>query len=99
MLDRGPMTLLLTIALTVITPDTNGPTGLQLAAALHAAPQVAGTLSFRTDTIRSVRCRALDEDPTEYRCRFKAWDPQRRWKKHSVIVALGKEEWVLLSLD
>ena len=93
------MTLLLTIALTVITPDTNGPTGLQLAAALHAAPQVAGPLSFRTDTIRSVRCRAFNEEPTEYRCRFKAWDARKRWKQHSAVVALGKEEWVLLSLD
>jgi len=72
---------------------------VELAAALHAAPQVAGSVSFRTDTIRSVRCRAFDEEPTEYRCRFKAWDAQGRWKRRSAIIALDKEGWVLLSLD
>ena len=94
------MTLLLTIALAVTAPDAPpGPSGVELAAALHAAPQVAGSVSFRTDTIRSVRCRAFDEEPTEYRCRFKAWDAQGRWKRRSAIIALDKEGWVLLSLD
>ena len=94
------MMLLSIMALAVTAPDApNGPSNVDLAAVLHAAPEVAGPVSFRTDTIRSVRCRAFNEEPTEYRCRFKAWDAQKRWKQHSAIVALGKEEWVLLSLD
>ncbi|GAA4752551.1 hypothetical protein GCM10023264_19360 [Sphingomonas daechungensis] len=92
--------LLLTIAVGVTAPSAaSGPSGAELAAALQAAPQVAGPVSFRTDTIRSLRCRAFEEEPTEYRCRFKAWDAQGRWKRHLVIVALDKDKWVLLSLD
>lgn len=94
------MMLLLTIALAATAPDAlSGPSGVELAAALHTAPQVAGPVSFRTDTIRSVRCRAFDEEPTEYRCRFKAWDVAGRWKRRSAVVALDKKGWVLLSLD
>jgi hypothetical protein len=92
--------LLLTIAVAATAPDSaSGPSGVELAAALQAAPQVAGHVTFRTDTIRCVRCRAFEEEPTEYRCRFKAWDAQGSWKRHSIIVALDKEGWVLLSLD
>jgi hypothetical protein len=91
---------LLTIAVAATAPGAlNGPSGLELAAAVNTAPQVAGPVSFRTDTIRSVRCRAFDEEPTEYRCRFKAWDADGGWKRRSAIVALDKEGWVLLSLD
>lgn len=94
------MTLLLTIALAVTAPGTpSGPSGVELAAALQAAPEVAGSVSFRTDTIRSVRCRAFDEEPTEYRCRFKVWEAEGRWKRRSAIVALNKNGWVLLLLD
>ena len=94
------MMLLLTIALAATAPDAlSGPSGAELTAALHAAPQVAGPVGFRTDTIRAVRCRAFDEEPTEYRCRFKAWFAEGRWKRGSAIVALDRGGWVLLSLD
>lgn len=94
------MMLLLNIALAATAPDAlGGPSGAELTAALHAAPQVAGPVSFRADTIRSVRCRAFEEEPTEYRCRFKARDADGHWKRRSAIVALDKGGWVLLSLE
>lgn len=93
------MMLLSIMALAVIAPEAPGPSNMDLAAVLHAAPEVSGHVNFRTDTIRSVRCRTFDEEPTEYRCRFKAWDAEVGWKRRSVIVARDKEGWVLLSLD
>jgi len=51
------MTLLLTIALAVTAPDAPpGPSGVELAAALHAAPQVAGSVSFRTPSGQREGC-------------------------------------------
>ena len=94
------MTLLHAIALAVTASGApNGPSDVELVAALGAAPRTSGPVSFRMDTIRSVRCRAFDEEPTEYRCRFKAWDAEGRWKLRSAIVAQDKEGWVLLSLN
>jgi len=92
--------ILLTIAVAAIEPASLvGPSSLELAAAIHAAPQIAGPVDFRTDTIRFLRCRAFDEEPTEYRCSFKAWFTDGRWKRRSAVVALDREEWVLLSPD
>lgn len=94
------MMLLSIMALAVTAPEApNGPSNMDLAAVLHGAPEVTGPVSFRRDTIRLVRCRAFNEEPTEYHCRFKAWDAQGRWERRSAIVARHKGGWVLLSLD
>lgn len=92
------MMLLLVLAITA-TGAVVGPSAVELASAINAAPGVAGTISFRTDTIQSVRCRPFEEEPTEYRCRFRAWDAAGRWKQRSAIVAEDRTGWVLLSLD
>jgi hypothetical protein len=90
----------LAVVLAATTPGApNAPSAGQLAAAIGAAPEVAGPVRFRTDTIRSIRCRAFEEEPTEFRCRFKAWANEGRWERRSVIVAIDKQGWLLLSLD
>lgn len=93
------MALLLTIALATTAPALNGPYARELTAAIYAAPEVAGPGSVRMETIQSVRCRAFDEDPTEFHCRFRARAKEGRWKRRSAIVALDGHGWVLLSLD
>ena len=93
------MMLLLTFALAATPPEArSGPSKAELAAAFDAAPEVMAPASMRADTIHSVRCRAFEEEPTEYRCRFKASDADGRLRRRSAIVALGKDGWVLLSL-
>ena len=95
------MLLLVTMALAATTPAAlSGPSAADIATAIHAAdPQVSGPVAFRTDTIRSLHCRAFEEEPTEYLCRFQAWATEGRWKRRSAIMALDRDGWVLLSLD
>lgn len=94
------MTFMLTIALAAtVAAAPSGPSASELAAAIHAAPEVAGPLGFRTDTIQSLRCRDFGEEPTEFQCRFQAWMTEGRWKRRSAVVALDGQGWVLLSLD
>ena len=94
------MTPLLMIALAAAAPDApDGPSAVELAAAIHAAPEVSGRMRFRIDTIQSLRCRAFEEEPTEYLCRFRAWAEDGRWRRRSAIVALDRRGWILLSLE
>lgn len=94
------MMLLLTFALAATNPDARGgPSPSELAVAIQGAPDVSGPVNFRTDTIRSLQCRAFEEERTEYRCRFRAWTIEARWKWRSAIVALDSQGWILVSLD
>jgi hypothetical protein len=94
------MTPLLLIALAAATPDApEAPSPGALAAAIRAGRDASGPVSFRIDAIRSLHCRAFEEDPTEYLCRFRARAIDGRWRRHSAIVALDRQGWLLLSLD
>ena len=93
------MMLLIALALATNLDADRGPSPSELSVAIQSAPEVSGPVKFRTDTIRSVRCRAFEEEPTEYRCRFQAWAIEGRWKRRSAVVALDGQGWVLLSLD
>lgn len=94
------MTPLLLMALAAAAPDAfDGPSAGELAAAIHAAPEVSGPVSFRIDTIQSLRCRAFEEEPTEYLCRFRARAIDGRWRRRSAIVAIDRQGWILLSLE
>ena len=94
------MMLLLTLVLAAIAPDAHvEPSAAELVATIDSSQDVSGPVSFRLDTIRSLRCRAFDEEPTERRCRFRAWAAEGRWIWYSAIVARDRKGWVLLSLD
>jgi hypothetical protein len=93
------MMLLFAIALAANLDADGGPSPSDLAEAIQSDPDVSGPVKFGTDTIRSLQCRAFEEEPTEYRCRFKAWAIEGRWKRRTAIVALDGRRWVLLSLE
>ncbi|HEX8257413.1 MAG TPA: hypothetical protein VF589_07255 [Allosphingosinicella sp.] len=76
-----------------------GPSAAELAAAIRASPVVSGPVTFRTDTIGSVRCHRTEEEPTEYFCRFRARAKEGSWMRRSAILAMDGGRWILLSLD
>lgn len=94
------MELLVTIALAAAAAaGLDAPSATDLAAAIHAAPRVSGRATFRIDTIRLLRCKAFEEESTEYLCRFRARTIEGRWNRRSAILARDGPGWILLSLD
>jgi len=76
-----------------------GPDQNELSAAIVSSPDVAGAVRISTSNIRTLSCRAFDEEPTEFLCRFQAREPNGTWRKRSAILAMDRDGWVLLSLD
>lgn len=76
-----------------------GPNPNQLVTAIRSAPVVAGAAHASTYEVRSLSCRVLAEDPSEFVCRFQAKEPTGAWRTRSAIVAADGGDWVLLSLD
>lgn len=99
MWEKLPMKLLLILALVATAHQSRyGPSTGEITAAIRAAQEVAGPVTLRTDTIRSMRCRGFDEEPTEFHWIFMARVEDERWKRFSATVAFDRREWVLLSL-
>jgi hypothetical protein len=72
-------TLMLLLA---ATEPQAGPTQVELAAAVERYPFARGRATYRPDTIKAVACKAFPEEPTEFRCTFRAWDlEQARWTR------------------
>lgn len=87
------------ILLAMAPVAAGGPSPGELATTIRSAPEVSGPVGFRAETIRSLRCTAFVEEPTEYRCRFQARAARDRWQRYSAIVARDGEAWILLSLE
>lgn len=79
--------------------SVGGPSARELAATINAAPVVAGGERFSGREIRDLRCRAFDEEPTEFQCRFTSRSPKGRSKRYVAIAALDRDSWLLTSLD
>lgn len=77
--------------------DEGGPTAEELASAISGSP-LSGPAGFDTARLRDVGCRPFDEEPTEFRCRFRARGPNGRWSPRTAIVTFNRN-WVLLSLE
>lgn len=94
------MSFLITLSLAgALAAPVNGPTAAELAALIHGAPKVSGPVDFRLETIRSIRRHPFEDEPTEYRCRFRAFNADGQLKRHFAIVAIERNGWVLLSMD
>lgn len=76
-----------------------GPNRDALGTAIVSNPAVTGPVRFSTSDLRSLVCRAFDEEPTEFLCHFQAREPTGVWRKRSAIMAMQRGGWVLLSLD
>jgi hypothetical protein len=76
-----------------------GPHPGELVAAIRSAPAVAGPAGSYTSEVRSLGCRAFDEEPTEFLCRFQSKDSTGAWRARSAIVAADGDGWVLLSFE
>jgi hypothetical protein len=93
------MTLLGLTLLLAATEPRLGPSRVELAAAIERYPFSRGRATYRADKIKAVTCKAFPEEPTEFRCRFRAWDIDRaRWTQRAVIVTFDKE-WLVLGMD
>jgi hypothetical protein len=76
-----------------------GPTQTELATAMLSSPEISGNIRLSAATLRGLRCRPFDEEPTEFACHFRAPDSRGHWKNNSAIVAQQGAGWVLLSLN
>lgn len=94
------MRMLLAILTLSACQHTNarlGPSPDEMVAILRSAPpELASQYEYSVGRIRSLRCRAFEEEPTEFKCRFEAKGPTDGWLERSVIVAADGAEWVLL---
>jgi len=94
------VTLLLALALAATSPVARqGPSPEELVAAINAAPDISGGLEPGSEQIKTIRCRPFDEEPTEFRCRFKMRTGEGRQQRHIAVLALDAKGWTLLSLD
>jgi hypothetical protein len=77
-----------------------GPNPHELVDAIRSAPEeVTGPDRSSMREVRSLRCRAVDEEPTEFLCRFQVRERAEAWHARFAIVASDGSGWVLLSLD
>ncbi len=73
--DYSSMRILLVLLMLSACQHTGagaGPNPHELVAAIRSAPAVAGPALSSTREVRSLSCRAFDEEPTEFLCRFQA---------------------------
>ena len=45
---------------------------------------------------RNVHCRAIEEEPTEFACRYELPEIGGGWKQHEAIVAIDGDHWIWL---
>jgi len=74
-------------------PAAHGPTAADVAAAFRR--HGASATDIRAKSIRQVRCKPFEEEPTEFHCAFRSQNNRGVWKQRTAIVTYDSG-WQLL---
>jgi hypothetical protein len=78
------------VAASCATVQAAGPTANEFEA-LHAAQ-----CEDHAARARNAHCKAIEEEPTEFKCRYELPETDGSWKSYEAIVALDGANWVWL---
>jgi hypothetical protein len=91
------LVLLLALSACQQIGSTRGPNAPELLASINATPEVSGFSNAQS--VRNIRCDAIEEEPTELSCRFEVRDGKGAWTKQTAIVTYERSGWSLLGLE
>ena len=67
-----------------------GPSGAELSAL------IAGSGRASAPTLRAVRCEFIEEEGSEWRCRYQERASNGRWVPLETYVAVSRDGWILI---
>ena len=73
-----------------------GPDAWEVIAAIRRGGVLSHPLAIQPEKLRRLRCKAPEEEPAEYVCRFRAPDRNGRWRKVATVLTLVEGEWSLI---
>ena len=88
--------MLLALLLATAAPASDVPTAADLAVAFRRHGTSAANI--RVKSIRRVQCKPFEEEPTEFRCAFRAQNNGGTWKNRSAVVTYDKG-WLVLDFE